>query len=357
MNKIKDVQKFLKENREKALFLFSQEYKCNTEERFKIYEFNKSFKTEEKNFSGFTLQMEVFFVGEHLGKEGIELANKIYDWCWINNIPMFNVVNIMASIYIGQRALLDEIFNEYLDMDSDMCFDFSDKNNHEYIWEQIQIHFLESIEEYVNTPRKLKLDEDMYRQLIVNTYEKIKENVLLNIKNAKIPLAQYSINQKDILDDIEQDENNLLSIIGNPRQFSKIKSEQHYLNHLTNDDLDYDEDGKLFFRGHSKALSLGYTNKAILLSLDKNSSIRELKTKIKHLEHYKTEESENLIEFTEKLILFIMQKRHANIIPFKALAKEVGLTKNQAKNYTKKLYSINDKSFSANFEHIQLLDK
>jgi len=148
----------------------------------------------------------------------------------------------------------------------------------------------------------------------------------------KLPFKNLKHDEQAIINELEALESNTESMFTNKKIYAKYKTGNHFLANLQ-DDLCIDDLNNPYFKKFTEGLSIGYTSKAILLSLDKDSSIRELRTKIKHLEDYKSEESETLINFTNQLIEFINQKKYANMIPFKALSKELGITKNQAKNY------------------------
>ena len=196
-----------------------------------------------------------------------------------------------------------------------------------------------------------------YQKVLDNSYDEIKKRVIDKIDNTHLPLSQVKLRHKDVVVEIEHQKEIFKDVFTNKKILSKIKQGNHFLDYLKKDDLEITDDYKIVFKGHTKALSIGNTDKAILLSIDKDSAIRELQTKIKHLKDFKSPESEVLIKYTNHLIDFIKQKRYATHVPFKALAKEVGITKEQAKNYAKKLLNINDKSFVKNFEDIKLLDK
>jgi hypothetical protein len=264
---------------------------------------------------------------------------------------------ILISLYIAIQQLAHEVIYKFeKDIDKTFFFDYKDEENRKLVYEDSLKNFRENFEEFMNEPIELPHDSLVYQELIRNTYKEIRNNVKEKINNKELPLDQYPLDFKKVLNDINKDEKKLIEIVSNPTKFSKIKQSNNFLNHLQTD-FEVTKDGEFIFGGHAKGLSMGYTDKAIFLSLDTKTTIRELKRNLKYLEKYKTEESKQNINLTNNLIKFIEQRKEtAKVIPFKALSKEMGITKNQAKNYAKKLFSINDKSFSNNFKDITLLD-
>jgi len=231
---------------------------------------------------------------------------------------------------------------------------YKDEDMKKEVYNRVLTNFMNSFEEFIDEPLAVIHNPRVYQGIVRNTYKEIRNKVKKNIDNIELPLDQYSLNYKDILDDIKRDEDELLKIINNPKSFVKIKQPNHFLNHLI-EDCSITKEGELIFGKHTEGLSIGYTSKAILLSLDKRSTIRELKSNLKFLKKYHDRNDD--IDFTIKLIKFIDQRKDiSTIIPFKALAKELKITKNQAKNYAKRLFNINEKSFSKNFEEINILD-
>jgi len=347
----------------KAKFILGDTYILSNDEYIKIGIFYNSFKKEKVEMSEMSTIETYFILQSSTDEERIKLTEKIYNWCWDNNIPIFNVVMALTGLYIGLSIALRKVITELqieIGEDKDIFKyvpNYEEEDERDFVYSSTLDNFRNSLEIFMNTPNVLEHNPNVYKELVRNTYNEIKKRVKKNINSTTLPLRQYSLDWKVVLSDIENDESRLMEIIGNPKSFSKIKQENHFLHHLRYDDLDFDENQNIIFGGHTKALGIGYTQKAILLSLDKNIAIRELKTKLKHLKDYRVKDSQKLIVFTEQLIGFINQKKYANMIPFKSLSKEIGITKNQAKNYAKRLFSINDNTFNKNFEDIKLFNK
>ena len=171
-----------------------------------------------------------------------------------------------------------------------------------------------------------------------------------------MPLNQYKINQLEVIENLEYERITFRDLISNNMKRSKLLGKNHFLSHLVNDDIEITDDYNIVFKGHTESLTIGYTSKAILLSIDKDIVIRELKTKIKILTDFRQTQSDILIESSKTLIEFAETKRYANYIPFKIIAKRMNLTKNTAKNYAKSLIKINEKSFKDKFDELNTLE-
>lgn len=350
--KIENYDELLK----KSEFILGDSYELTGNDLKKITDFHNSFKTEETGFSVLST-IETYWIEQSAtNEERMQLTEKIYDWCWDNNIPIYNTIMILTLLYISLQQVVYQMFNKDLDLKNfaEHMPNYKDEDMKKEVYNRVLTNFMNSFEEFIDEPLAVIHNPRVYQGIVRNTYKEIRNKVKKNIDNIELPLDQYSLNYKDILDDIKRDEDELLKIINNPKSFVKIKQPNHFLNHLI-EDCSITKEGELIFGKHTEGLSIGYTSKAILLSLDKRSTIRELKSNLKFLKKYHDRNDD--IDFTIKLIKFIDQRKDiSTIIPFKALAKELKITKNQAKNYAKRLFNINEKSFSKNFEEINILD-
>lgn len=285
------------------------------------------------------------------------VVTKMIDFALKEKIPNNGIFGVLVALDIALIKVLYEAFVDPKLTKLKLPNDMAEPNEDEI---RIELYTqLEKVCNYWSTIPHLgrKINPEAFQEILNNSYEEIKKRVHSLVGNTELPLSQYSINGAKIIDELDHEKVQFNEVFTNLKSLSKIEGENHFLSYLLRDNLEITDEYNLVFEGHTKALSLGYTDKAILLSLDKDSTIRELYSNLKHLRKYNTENSEELIIYTEKLIEFIRQKRNANIIPYKALAKELGITKNQAKNYAKKLLNINDKTFTNNFEDIRLLTK
>lgn len=195
-----------------------------------------------------------------------------------------------------------------------------------------------------------------FQQILINSFDEIRDNVIKEIQNFILPLDQINLKTEKIIEEIEHMKDISSDIFLNSHALAQINQDRHFLSYLKKDNIEITDDYKLIFSGHTLGLSMGYTDKAILLSLDKKSTIRELESNLKNLLKYKNimDNIDEAIVFTEELINFIEQnKAHANYLPYKALAKHMGLSKNKVKRYAKQFAGINEGSFLKNFDALK----
>lgn len=194
----------------------------------------------------------------------------------------------------------------------------------------------------------------VYQQILENSFDEIKNRVKNNIYDIDLPLEQYSIEKEKVLEEIENQKEYCASILNHKNSLIQINQDNHFLSYLKNDTLNITDDYKVVFSGHTEGFSLGYTDKAILLSLDKRSTVRELEIKLKHLSHFDEDGTNEFTLLAKALLEFISQnKAYSNYVPYKSLAKIMGISKNKVKRYAKEFVGISEKSFMDNFEKIK----
>jgi len=196
-----------------------------------------------------------------------------------------------------------------------------------------------------------KIPQSIKRKMLKTTFQIAEEEIKNGTTSTlKIDLSKHMKDMTNsVLDDLMQNYNNILGVIDNKKSYAKLFTEnnRHFLHNLTYSGFEYSEKHNSFYFADLKdGLALGYTTKAFLLGIDKAKAIRELRHKIQVLESYHTNESKSLINYTESLIELIEQQKYADQIPFKAIGKALNMTKNEAKNYAKKvLHSVNNDVF------------
>ena len=275
-------------------------------------------------------------------KEGITILNRWFKFSYDHKI---NVFEFFANHLSRQCYLFAHGILKY-DKTAILEDNFSDKLKHMILLLLSKVLAQFKIEEYLNSDlfmESFKKALDNSFQIAIDSFNDISLDMLNNL-----PISNISLDYDTILDDMQHAHNITKNIFENKKSFSKFLQGNHHLAKLK-DDLHLDFEHGLIFPNYTEGLLKGYTSKALLLSIDKNSTIRGLETKIRHLEDYALPESDKLISFTRELIEFIKQKKHADSIPFKIIAKHLGMTKNEAKNYTKKILNINEKSFLTNY--------
>lgn len=338
-----------------------------------IFEFIKNKKNNEEKFFG--TYFEVFIMNNN-SDEAHKKVEEMLDWCFMTKVSIEALAIQCINMFITERKAFDGLimkvykegnskafkdFNEAMKdyrelIVSEDYLSFLDDDKAQYAFDTMNENFVSSLK-YVLDNHRPEIDSKIFKHLLNNSFDVAYENVKHELDNISLPLSQYNIDKNNILDELEIHKTDVLSIFDNPKQYTKINQQLHFLNPLQYDNWVKSNDGRYVLEGYTKGLTIGYKDKAILVSLDKHIVTRELRTKIKHLKDFDTDESKVLINLCNCLIDFIQQKRYANTIPFKALAKEMNMSKNQAKNYAKRLFSINEKSFLNNFENISLLNK
>ncbi|KAB7889729.1 hypothetical protein [Poseidonibacter ostreae] len=288
-------------------------------------------------------------------EKAIHKFNAILTFCLQSSINMQGTLDILINCDIAFIKCIRKLF-----ISKDLI------NLKETHLEEITIEYerdlrkellirIEELSEYGNRIQLNKYS-NLYQEILNNSYEETIKRINNKINDIHLPFNQYKIDQSEVIQNLEHEKNTFNDLITNNMKRSKLIGNNHFLSHLVNDDIEITDDYNIVFKGHTESLVIGYTSKAILLSIDKNIVIRELKTKIKILTDFRQEESDILIEYSKTLIEFAQTKRYANYIPFKIIAKRMNLTKNVAKNYAKALIQINEKSFKDRFDELNTLE-
>jgi hypothetical protein len=179
-------------------------------------------------------------------------------------------------------------------------------------------------------------------------------------KNIKFKLRynpnEIKINKDIIYEDLEKIKN-LSQYIKNKRVFNyALNNPDHYLNIILQDEIEVDmlgEQPTIYFRNFYNGLTYGAYEKGIYFGSYKykRELINHLKQAKDILENF-TENNlkEEQLKILNELIEFLKQdKRIADYITFKEIAKHTGANKNQIKSLIKKLLS-NEKA--KNFEKL-----
>ncbi len=311
--------------------------------------------------TGLSLMLEKYFRAERFDEnEKIQLTEEIFNFCLSHNIPLINTIGYFTELYIFESQIASSfVTKNYSDAMSLRTPKITDEQYMAY-FEPIMEGFISSLEEYLISFHK---DNEFYDQIIVNTYNVAIDNIE-HSDNMDMPLNNYKISSSlnfDTNEILKNEKSILEGFMQNKKKFIHMFSKNHFLHHLQNDTLELTEDGKIIFGNHSKALTIAYRNQKALLSIRKNYkdvALRELQTKLRHLEDYDTPESKKLIFFTKNLIAFIQQRKNARIVPVIILAKELGLPKAVALKYAKQILdgTINDASFKKNFDLIERIN-
>lgn len=154
-----------------------------------------------------------------------------------------------------------------------------------------------------------------------------------------------------VYEDIASNKNRIEGVFESKRAFSNFLRDNHNLSKLK-DDVGITPIGDMIYPSLIASLVVGYTSKSLLLDVEKDSSIKQLKERVEVLNHYPSDGSGKLIDFTKEMIEFIEQKRNLRTIPFMIIGKHLGLTGTEAFKLARKvLDSANETSFIANYKN------
>jgi hypothetical protein len=325
------------------------------EKQEKEYEkYKKTFEIDSAEFlSSFEGKSEITL-------KSVIILNRWVEFCYENKINFFNFVANNTRIDIRMLMFyLRENGDEY-----SQTFE----NDYMHIVSIYLARLINTIIEVVSSIDKdfvfqKKFIQKFQQEALDNTYDLVIDSIEDNIIGVinKLPLNDIHIQEKTIekiINDIEYEKNIHNDLFVNSKKFTKLNEHNHYFHKLPLSNIEVDfKNGKAYFIDLANGLLKGYSSKGVLLSVDKASTIRLLKTKIKHLQDFNNQESDILIQICNTLITFIESKKYSNMIPFKSVAKELNITKNEAKNYAKKiLTSLNDKTFLNNYEKFYFLN-
>ncbi len=340
----------IKECKYKADIVFGDDLDVDAEKISSQYIFPKLKNCKSRDSTPLLLCSNLFSSNK---KIAISFLDSLHDFCWENNINLLGTVHFLVSWDFREISRIDR-----------KKIKLKTKEERNYVeavenltdMETAHSVYLRLIDVYNYVDRDLNISEypEFFQRVLENSYDEIRDRVIRNIKNTVLPLCQQNLDEKIVLDDIEHQKEYTMGKLQNNKALSKIEQDNHFLSYLKKDHLEITDDYKLIFSGHTSGFSLGYTDKAILLSLDKKTTLRELKSSLKVLQKYKDENGHALMFLTKNLIEFIGQnKAYSKYIPFKALAKKMGISKNQVKRYAKELIGIREESFLKNFDDIK----
>lgn len=343
---------------EKVGALFSTEVPIDTRQTASLTYFYFKYRHPD---TGLSLLMEKFFKAERFDvEEKHQLTEEIFNFCLSRNIPLMNAIGYFTELYIFESQIASLFVTQNYDDIMSFCTPKITSEQFVAYFEPVLEGFTSSLEEFLLSLHK---DNKFYETIIANTYDVSIDDINQG-DNIHIPLHEYKFPKSldiDITHVLENEKEILTGFMQNKKKFIHMFNDKHFLHHLQNDTLELAEDGKVIFGSHSKALTIAYKNKKALLSIrqqDKDAALRELQTKLKHLEDYNTPESKELISFTKRLIAFIQQRKNVKIVPIVILAKELNMSNTVALKYAKQVLSgtLNDHSFKKNFDTIERIN-
>lgn len=344
----------IKECKHKSDIVFGDDLNVDVEKISSQYIFPKLKNVKSRDSTPLLLCSNLFSSDKEIA---ITFLDRLHDFCWENNINLLGTVHVLVGWDFREMSRIDRKKNKLKTKEERNYVKAVEKSTDVEMAHSV---YLRLIDVYNYVDRDLNISEypEFFQRVLENSYDEIRDRVIRNIKNTVLPLDQQSLDEKIVFDDIEHQKQYTMGKFQNNKSLSKIEQDNHFLSYLKKDHLEITDDYKLIFSGHTSGFSLGYTDKAILLSLDKKTTLRELKTNLKFLQKYNNEHGQELISLTNNLIEFIDQnKAHIKYVPFKTLAKKMGISKNVVKRYAKELIGIREQSFLDNFDDIKTYTK
>lgn len=286
-------------------------------------------------------------------------------YCGVNYGVLFDCLVWISFLEIHTYSFIDmekiEIAEQQKINIQDMLNQHSKstpEETYESILQTVNKNFKKIIEIKQKSSTYAKVDfPELSQEVLENSYDAVKDSLKTdNVQ--KLPLDQYRIDFQDVLEDVQEEERAFDNLFTNPKRVGQLEAGNHFMSHILKDTLMMKDD-KVVYKNHTEALLIGYTQKAVTMSLDKETTLRELKSSLKILEKYPSEDSEKLILFTTTMIEIMKQKKYVNMIPFKTISKKSGITKNEAKRYAKEFankFTIRDTTFDNNFDDLKIHD-
>ncbi|MCT7577319.1 hypothetical protein [Aliarcobacter butzleri] len=190
------------------------------------------------------------------------------------------------------------------------------------------------------------IPNEIKQEAIEESFKMIQEK-LKNMKLGKykdIDLTKYLKNNIQNINDsseFEVHKDYMNEIFKNPQITSRLykKDKPHFMNKLSNDNLAYCKDtDSFYFKGLEESLFIAYTDKYLLINIDKQQAIKGLNEALKGLEILTNDEVEKQKTFIKELINLI-NNTNTNYYTFKVIGKALGMNKNEARNYCKSILS------------------
>ncbi|MCT7566744.1 hypothetical protein N5T96_10415 [Aliarcobacter butzleri] len=328
-------------------FVLSDDMKTTENEILENLKIFKSFLLENKgNIITFLMSDDLKEV-----KSGYKL---LIDMCLIHNINLYISIYLLGEafsffeIYLLEQEKKDIKNYKFKYNDFGVSSDFYSVGK---VIENIDNFFVRLFEdkEAVENTRKeafKKTPNSIKQEAIEESFKMIQEK-LKNMKLGKykdIDLTKYLKNNIQNINDsseFEVHKDYMNEIFKNPQITSRLykKDKPHFMNKLSNDNLAYCKDtDSFYFKGLEESLSIAYTDKYLLINIDKKQAIKGLNEALKGLEILTNDEVEKQKTFIKELINLI-NNTNTSYYTFKVIGKALGMNKNEARNYCKSILS------------------
>lgn len=307
------------------------------------------------------IEIELDYIMDDLVMGGIDNTERgfhnLVDLCMIYKLNFFQLLDYLIFLSVPMTRIMHKlIIEEYPKV----------KDSFNYIFEEDfplfqKERIKENLEEFFEQPNEderliFKLIPNFIKQEAMETTVKMVKTKIKNMKIGKIDdydLTKFIIKDEE-LNDFNTHADYLEEIFHNDKINSRLytNSYPHFLNKLSTDCLIYSKDYDSFhFDKLEESLSLGYTQKGLLLNINKKTALKQLEQLLDGFSLLRDEDIEQKKVYLKELINLIREQKYSNYLPFKKIGKALGMTKNEARNYAKKiLTSVNHNVFDNYYE-------
>ena len=317
------------------------------------------FSTKEKIKQ---LEKENYIIDDLISMVNTERGfNDLTTLCMIYKINFIQTLDFLTFMYIPTSQLLNKLLMEK-NQDLKKALEWTQSEDY-YI--SIVEHIKNNLNEFIEKEDKKEDDHkkafdrifNSIKQEAMETTFKMVQEKLKNMKLGKykdIDLSKFLKQEIKELDDFNLNKDYMNKIFSNPKITSRLytKNNPHFMNKLSNDNLVYCKDtDSFYFKKLEESLYIAYTDKHLLINIDKKQAIKGLNEALKGLEILTNDEVEKQKTFIKELINLI-QNTNTNYYPFKVIGKTLGMNKNEARNYAIKILNIvNPKVFNNQYEN------
>lgn len=280
------------------------------------------------------IEILVFKENKEKIEEIVSLLNGLVKICYEENI---NFYKCFADVVTTECEIICEMFKDdndtfqiFINAIEDECnfleldiININDTHHEDCLIELVKREFIildtyksQIFPDIVTQEEQMKYLEKSLDKSFKKTMHELP--TLLDAEINKLPFKNLEDKKEYILDEIAHTYKNTEIIFSNKKSYVKYQLENSSLGGLESDLVAVDlnnvcvsEKSTLsnpYFENFTKGLTIGYTNKAILLGVDKDKTIIALQEEIKYLEKRNIIENNKLIQYLESLINFIKQK-------------------------------------------------
>lgn len=334
---------------------FGKIVKVTTMYHNKAFDFSTNEKVKQ-------LEKENYIIDDFISMVNVERGfNDLTILCMIYKINFIQTLDFLTFMFIPTSQLLNKLLVEE-NPNLKEALKWTQEEDYQV---SIIKHIQNNIKVFLDNEDKKEDDHKKAFKLISNSIKleamettfKMVQEKLKNMKLGKykdIDLSKFLKQEIKELDDFNSNKDYMNNIFSNPKITSRLytKNNPHFMNKLSNDNLAYCKDtDSFYFKNFEESLSIAYTDKYLLVNIDKQQAIKGLNEALKGLEILTNDEIEKQKNFIKKFINLI-QNTNTNYYPFKVIGKTLGMNKNEARNYAIKiLNTVNSQVFNKQYEN------